>query len=354
MADDSVSPFDADPSDGWNDLVQRFDPTQSPVSPAALGSASPDSPFAQVLFHVAMGGDPADLPPSYLHIVPQANMLLEAQPPVGPGLFGDLSQQPANAQTPAAPASVASADDAIDDGSEDGDEEDDDGEDDGGNAPESDGADGPVVPANSAAPVGPLDTNVAVPSFTPRPEIGRAMAANQRRAMALAQAQTDLKDPRVQALLAVVRDGESGGRYDAIVNSKQGFSDFSKHPNVSVLVSPAHPGADGKMRPALHSTAAGAYQMRKSTWDDAAASLGLTDFQPQSQDLAAAHILKETGAIDRLHEGDVPGAIHAAAGQWQIFPKADGNSIAAPGQTPARPKIERWLKAYNDKLGQSK
>jgi muramidase (phage lysozyme) len=347
MTDERASAFNASPSGGSPDLVQRFDLAQPPVSPSVLGPVPPDSSFTNVLWHMAMGGDPDDLPPSEQHIAPHASLLLAAQPPAGPGLLGDTSTSVADTQPP-------SAEGDADDGSEDEDDDQDDDDQVEGQA-DADAPDGPEVPAAPGrAPVGPLDTNPAVPTFTPRPEVARAAAANQRRAMAMTQAQTDLKNPQVQALLAVVRDGESGNRYDAIVNSKQGFSDFSRHPNVRVLVSPPHLGPDGKMTPALHSTAAGAYQMNKGTWDGAASAIGLTDFQPRSQDLAAAYVLRQTKAVDKLQEGDVPGAIHAGASQGQIFPKADGNAIAGPGQTPKRPKIDRWLKAYNDKLGQSK
>jgi muramidase (phage lysozyme) len=265
-----------------------------------------------------MGGDPDDLPPDYQHIVPHAQMLLPPPPP-GPGLLGDVSGH----LTDSDPAALMEGLGAH-------------GEDQQG------GAEGSTVAPNPTTPLGPLDTSVGLPKFRQRPEVAQAMT--------LQQTQRDLADPQVQALLAMMRGGEGGDHYDAIVNSAKGFKDFSKHPNVSVLISPARPGADGKMKPEVTSTAAGSYQFTKGTWDQAAQALGLTDFQPRSQDLAAAYYLRTLGATDKLGAGDIEGAMHAAGKRWQIFPKSNGEAISAPGQTPRRPSMAPLLKAYGDKL----
>lgn len=78
-------------------------------------------------------------------------------------------------------------------------------------------------------------------------------------------------------VLNSIKKGESGGRYNVIYGGQQ-FDDMSQHPGVSMEI----PNSNGQ-----HSTAAGAYQFIKSTWNDEAERLGLKDFSPASQDAAA-------------------------------------------------------------------
>ncbi|AWC21807.1 hypothetical protein CO731_01260 [Aminobacter sp. MSH1] len=73
------------------------------------------------------------------------------------------------------------------------------------------------------------------------------------------------------SLLGVIAGTESPG-YD-VINGGSRFSSFSDHPRQK--------GAGGT------STAAGRYQVVKGTWDRVAGALGLPDFSPISQDVAA-------------------------------------------------------------------
>src|SRR6201996_9224669 len=152
MSNNGISISGADQADipayGWTDLHQRFDPTQPAVSPAEIGPATSSSPSAAVLLHMAMGGGPDQLPPEYQHIVPQANLLLQSEPPSGPGLLGVVQQYPttiAAATEPQTPAPIA-ADSDDEAGGEDqsaaGDE------------------DGPNIPAPAATSLKPLDATV--------------------------------------------------------------------------------------------------------------------------------------------------------------------------------------------------
>lgn len=112
--------------------------------------------------------------------------------------------------------------------------------------------------------------------------------------------------PEGMALLDAISATESGGRYDIIVgegrggstltsedianNASQGypgnppayFNDFSKHPRIFGLRTERGP-----------SSAAGRYQITKTTWDTVSRKYGLTDFSPESQDKAAWYLAQE-------------------------------------------------------------
>jgi muramidase (phage lysozyme) len=62
------------------------------------------------------------------------------------------------------------------------------------------------------------------------------------------------------------------------------FEDFSDHPRK------LHTSKSG-----LTSDAAGKYQFLSTTWDEAAAATGVTDFSPQSQEIAARYLIQRAG-----------------------------------------------------------
>lgn len=107
---------------------------------------------------------------------------------------------------------------------------------------------------------------------------------------------------------------ESGGRYDVITGGQR-FTDFSKHPNVKV---PVIDPATGKQRrdsddDLVWSTAAGRYQITKSTWDWLKSQgVYLPDFSEESQDRAFIELARRrysfyTGGASldaALHSGD--------------------------------------------------
>lgn len=77
------------------------------------------------------------------------------------------------------------------------------------------------------------------------------------------------------------------------------------------------------------STAAGAYQIIKPTWERVrlAGTWGprLPDFSDQSQDEAARRVLQMVGALDYVLEGDFETAVAKASSQWASLPKATVN-----------------------------
>jgi len=123
-----------------------------------------------------------------------------------------------------------------------------------------------------------------------------------------------LASPNLRAFLAVIRAGEGTSDADGYRRMFGGelVDDLSDHPRRAItkrLGKPARIGAGGEFVAAtgqtLTSTAAGAYQFLSRTWDECAAALGLPDFSPISQDLAAAYLIRRRGALGAALAGDL-------------------------------------------------
>ncbi|MDR5739491.1 glycoside hydrolase family 104 protein [Caballeronia sp. LZ016] len=119
-----------------------------------------------------------------------------------------------------------------------------------------------------------------------------------------------VSDPNVQAFLAMIRRGEgtTGANGYRTLFGGGLFNDYSRHPNIAVT------------RGALTSTAAGAYQILYRTWIEVAASYGLTDFSPASQDVAAVALIKRRGALADVLAGRWTAAIGKCAKEWASLP----------------------------------
>ena len=118
-----------------------------------------------------------------------------------------------------------------------------------------------------------------------------------------------LADPNVQKFLDFIGKAE-GADYDVIVGGKK-FDDFSKHPGVVGLRTKEGP-----------STAAGKYQITKTTYNDFAPRLGITDFSPQSQDRIAVAIFQREKALDDIKAGDFESAINKLGGRFASLPSS--------------------------------
>jgi lysozyme len=115
-----------------------------------------------------------------------------------------------------------------------------------------------------------------------------------------------VSDPNVRAFLAMIRVGEGtagANGYNKFFGGST-FSDLSRHPNV------AHTAGG------YTSTAAGAYQILYTTWLEAQAALGLPDFSPASQDLAAVWLIKRRGALADVIAGRIATAIGKCNKEW--------------------------------------
>lgn len=121
-----------------------------------------------------------------------------------------------------------------------------------------------------------------------------------------------LNIPNVKAMLAVIRKGEgtlSANGYRTIFGG-QLFSSFADHPRVTVKAS------------GYTSTAAGAYQFLSGVWDETKRIMGLKDFSPYSQDMAALGRIAARGALDDVIAGRFNAAILKLGKEWASLPSS--------------------------------
>lgn len=119
------------------------------------------------------------------------------------------------------------------------------------------------------------------------------------------------------------RDVENDAAYRIFYGGAK-FNDLSDHPVNTGEMKPiklpdAMCRAAGRA-PGCVTTAAGAYQIIRPTWNRARDALGLPDFSPDSQDKAAIFLLEESGAMELIGLGDIEGAIAKAAPVWASLP----------------------------------
>lgn len=132
----------------------------------------------------------------------------------------------------------------------------------------------------------------------------------------------------VQAFLMMIRKCE-GTADERGYNTTYGYSYFS---NMS-----DHPAITGEWKgkvlsdtmcrnaglgPGCKSTAAGAYQITRTTWRNLKLKLGLEDFSPGSQDMAAVELIREKNALVDVQQGRVKEAIAKVKGVWASLPNS--------------------------------
>lgn len=132
-----------------------------------------------------------------------------------------------------------------------------------------------------------------------------------------------LQNSNVQAVLRVIRTGEGTADengYRRIFGGKL-FTSFKDHPRVYVPF--------GKTT----SSAAGAYQFLASSWDETRRIMGLIDFSPASQDMAALGRIAARGAMDDVIAGRFESAIRKCSMEWASLP---GSPYGQPTISMAR------------------
>ena len=131
------------------------------------------------------------------------------------------------------------------------------------------------------------------------------------------------------------------------------IADLSAHPNIVK----SFRQTDGKMN---KTSAAGAYQFLNKTWTPLQQQLGLKDFSPRSQDIAAIELIRQAGALDDITRGNYGNAIKKTGRIWASLPssphaqpkrsssfieKALGISSAHAGTLPPqpmKPQKDKW------------
>ena len=143
-----------------------------------------------------------------------------------------------------------------------------------------------------------------------------------------------LQDANIGAFLRVIREGESSQDPDAyrMLFGGELITYFGDHPRK--LVTKKLGGKE------ITSSAAGAYQFLKKTWDALVRQYGFKDFQPVTQDMAAVALIAEKGALDLIREGHIREAIARCAPVWASLP---GSQWGQPTQ-----KLERALAVYRE------
>lgn len=135
--------------------------------------------------------------------------------------------------------------------------------------------------------------------------------------------QSYLSKPAVQNALRVIRFAEGterGGPDSYRVMFGGGLApDLKKHPDKVIKGG------------GYSSAAAGAYQFMPPTWEAQAKALGLTDFGPQNQDIAAVRLMRNRlmpiGGLSTLEkEGFSPRVSAALAPEWASLPTESGQS----------------------------
>lgn len=97
------------------------------------------------------------------------------------------------------------------------------------------------------------------------------------------------------------------------------------------------------------SAAAGAYQFMPFTWNMVTQKLGLTRFDPDSQDQGALYLIQRRGALHLADRGEMTAELASKlAPEWASFPTMAGNSYY--GQPVKR--FDELKRFYEDNLSQ--
>ena len=166
---------------------------------------------------------------------------------------------------------------------------------------------------------------------------------SERQRQRLQQNQAYAQEANVKAFLTAISKAE-GGDYNLKFGGVKGkkndpyrFEDFS-----------THPGEGAKKQ-----TAAGMYQINRMTWNEMGGQkMGITDFQPEHQDLMAIEIIRSEGAIEDIVAGDLVKALPKVAGRWAALPQGPGKGNKYPKQ-PFKP-YEEFLKYFKEAGGKPK
>jgi muramidase (phage lysozyme) len=119
-------------------------------------------------------------------------------------------------------------------------------------------------------------------------------------------------NPQVQTILNLIAETEGTTKHGYATQFGGGkIASLDDHPRT------LHAFGKGQK-----TSAAGRYQFLSRTWDEEAKQLGLTDFSPLSQDLAAINRIAKRGALDDVIKGDFKAAIGKLGKEWASLPSS--------------------------------
>lgn len=109
-----------------------------------------------------------------------------------------------------------------------------------------------------------------------------------------------------------VSEGTAGpDGYRTIVGGSL-FEDYTDHPRQLIWI----PSIND------YSSAAGAYQTIRRTWDGVQRKLGLPDFSPASQDRACVELIRQRGGLRLAMNGEFAAAVEKCRKEWASLPGA--------------------------------
>lgn len=123
-----------------------------------------------------------------------------------------------------------------------------------------------------------------------------------------------INNPNVRRMLDLISATEKAN-YDTIFGGRQ-LNNYADHPRKLFSFT----NTKGKKQ---KSSAAGRYQFIQDTWDEVAKKLGLKDFSPRNQDLAAIYLMQRRGALDDVLRGDFEKAIAPLGAEWASLPSSN-------------------------------
>ena len=194
----------------------------------------------------------------------------------------------------------------------------------------------------------------SVPQGEPAPDLGQwptkelfsvPQTPQQQR---VANDRALLQDPRVAAYLDTIAYTEGFG--DGVPLEYNSY--FGDHPNSrrkTFTDDSHHPGSGGVPLHGSHPTAAGRYQINGDTYNEFSRKLGLSDFTPETQDLMAVQMLRESGAIDGLLSGDLPTTVNRS-GRWISMPALVGGQWQRRRQDQPSVPFDKIQQYYRNRL----
>ena len=90
------------------------------------------------------------------------------------------------------------------------------------------------------------------------------------------------------------------------------FEDYSDHPRQKIWIPRIND----------YASAAGAFQIRRQTWDGVQRKLGLPDFSPASQDQACVELIRQRGGLRLAMNGQFAAAVEKCKKEWASLPGA--------------------------------